>query len=192
MGNDKVKGQKGPGQKHLHSRISYLYQAAAYLANIESENEKVLQSVIEKERLGTSHMDRGQQEHDVEQGKPGFEYDLRKADTQVDREPGLVSAQQLPLSRLFINHLKAVSLKGQVRLTPEMKRSLCRRCDILLRPGSTSISTLENKSRGGKKPCADVLALTCVSCGSVKRFPIGAMRQPKRADRARKKDRSSD
>ena len=74
-------------------------------------------------------------------------------------------------------------MKSQIRLSPAIKRSLCKRCDALLVSGSDSTSRLENKSRGGKKPWADVLVVTCNSCGTVKRFPVGAKRQSKRAER---------
>lgn len=184
MGRDKAKGQKSPGQKHLHSRISYLYQAATYLASIENGYREGLQATVEeKEPYHMNQMHLGSPAKDVERAKLSSKTDSTKAGTEVKGGVGMTSIQQLPLPRLLTNHLKAVSLKGQVRLTPEMKRSICRRCDILLYPGYTSTSSLENKSRGGKKAWAEVLTLTCVSCGTVKRVPTGAKRQFRKADR---------
>lgn len=81
------------------------------------------------------------------------------------------------------SHLQAVSLKGQVHLSADVKRSVCKVCNAILIPGRTSKHTLENKSRGGKKPWADVLLIECIICGSKKRFPVGATRQQRKTDR---------
>ncbi|KAI0019889.1 hypothetical protein F4780DRAFT_780013 [Xylariomycetidae sp. FL0641] len=44
----------------------------------------------------------------------------------------------------------------------------------------TSSSVVENKSKGGKKPWADVLVITCHTCQGVKRYPVQAARQKRR------------
>lgn len=94
------------------------------------------------------------------------------------------SIDTLGRSRHLISQLRSVSLKGQIRLSQAMKHSICKRCDSLLVPGSTSSTRVENKSRGGKKPWADVLIVTCHSCSAVKRFPVGGKRQRRRPLRA--------
>ena len=96
----------------------------------------------------------------------------------------LSSMDTLGPSRHLISQLRSVSLKGQIRLSQAMKHSICKRCDALLVPGSTSSTRIENKSRGGKKAWADVLVVTCQSCSAVKRFPVGAKRQCRRHLRA--------
>lgn len=60
-----------------------------------------------------------------------------------------------------------------MRLDPSIKRTICKRCDSLLVPGVSSTNRIENPSKGGKKPWADVLVVECNACGAVKRFPVG-------------------
>jgi len=79
--------------------------------------------------------------------------------------------------------LQTVSRKGQVRLSAGLKRSVCKTCNAVLIPGCTAVHTLENESRGGKKPWADVLVSKCTICGSKGRFPVGAKRQKRKAER---------
>ncbi|KAF2005257.1 Rpr2-domain-containing protein [Amniculicola lignicola CBS 123094] len=97
------------------------------------------------------------------------------------------SLREVPASTLALqlgSHLRAVSLKGQVRLSAELKRSICKACNAILVPGRTCTQEIENKSKGCKKPWADVLVTTCRQCGSKKRHPFGATRQLSKAKRA--------
>lgn len=181
MAQDKAKTQKGFAQKHLHSRISYLYQAVTYLAKNADQPRVRIDCVNNKARR---------------QSKPGREFQCAVASSQAVSDEGLpVSpteqetwmrkmspdeggvSEEFALSRLLVVHLRAISLKSQIRLSPAMKHTICKRCDVLLVPGSTSTSYMENNSRGGRKPWADVLVTTCTGCGTAKRFPVGAKRQ---------------
>ena len=87
-------GQMGPGQKHLYSRTSYLYQAATYLASIESSPKSVSQTIVEEAELDADHMNMGEADQLVQSVKPGFEYDLRKTDIQDGETPDSISVQQ--------------------------------------------------------------------------------------------------
>lgn len=141
---------KGPGSvpnRPIYSRISYLYQAAAYLAN---------QSEL-KEPNSDTH---GPQP-------------TRKEKSDAKRA----------ISRRFITDLRSASLKSQIRLSPAMKQTICKFCDSLLVEGETSSAAIENQSKGGKKPWADVLVITCHTCGGMKRFPVQASRQKRRSIR---------
>jgi ribonuclease P protein subunit RPR2 len=64
-----------------------------------------------------------------------------------------------------------------------LKRTMCKRCNTILVHGSTATQTLDNTSKGGKKPWADVLVLECKLCGGKKRFPVGAKKQEKKSVR---------
>lgn len=137
----KAKGRKsgsGIPQKHLHSRISYLHQSAAYLASAEEMSRSLIPADSER---------------------------------QVHAAPFRKST--FTQSRHLLSQMRAVSLKAQIRLSPELKHSFCRRCNSLLAPGKTSNFRLTNNSRHGDKPWADVLVVTCGFCGAVRRFPIG-------------------
>jgi ribonuclease P protein subunit RPR2 len=50
--------------------------------------------------------------------------------------------------------------------------------------GSTCTNEVENKSKDGKKPWADVLVRRCATCGLEKRFPVAAKRQKRRSQRS--------
>lgn len=91
---------------------------------------------------------------------------------------------QSALALQLASHLRAVSLKAQIRLSPDMKRSICKKCNTVLIPGRTSTSLIENKSRGGRKPWADVLVIQCNFCGGQKRFPVGSTRQLPKSKRS--------
>ena len=96
-------------------------------------------------------------------------------------DPSKLQQRGLPL--LLTAQLQAVSQKAQIRLSHDMKRSICKACSTPLMPDTTSETRIENKSRAEKKPCADVLVIQCRNCHAEKRFPIGAQRQKRKAER---------
>jgi ribonuclease P protein subunit RPR2 len=168
----------GISHKHLYSRISYLYQAATYLMNARLDRglqttsepahcEPRPHTVPPNEETRDIRMDEAENLSSLEHNSP---------------ESGLKEA--LGPSCHLISHLRSVSLKGQIRLSLTLKHSICKRCDAILIPGNTSSVQVENKSRGGKKPWADVLVVTCRLCHAVKRFPVGAKKQCRRSQRA--------
>jgi len=93
-----------------------------------------------------------------------------------------VRSDYAPAASLLASDLKAVSLKAQIRISPAMKQSICKGCNTMLVDGSTCSSEVENKSRGGKKPWADVLVRRCNICGISRRYPTGT-RQKRRPHR---------
>lgn len=90
------------------------------------------------------------------------------------------------VSRQLLSDMRSVSLKVQIRHSPELKRTICRYCDTLQVEGQTCSSSVENNSKGGKKPWADVLVLNCLTCGNSKRFPVNTTRQLRKSLRAAK------
>ena len=183
MASEKARAHKGLLQKHLHSRISYLYQAAIYLSGTTGKAQ-ICESNSDKEKqLVNNHGEAaGMSEAASEQSLP------IAPSTQEEGTPGLgehsmLQAQSGALPRQLLTHLRAVSLKGQIRLSPNMKHSICKRCDLLLVPGNSATTYMENKSRGEKKPWADVLVITCNACGTAKRYPVGAKRQLRKEKR---------
>jgi ribonuclease P protein subunit RPR2 len=152
---------KGVPNKHLHARTTFLYQAATYLT---------LQAAIDT------------QEHSKEK---------TEAANQALTGGSVHVRPQSALALQLGSHLRAVSLKGQVRLSTDLKRTLCKTCNTILIPGQTSTQTVENESKGERKPHADVLVVECNFCKSKKRFPIGVARQQKKAKRASNKKASS-
>lgn len=174
-------------QKHLRARISYLYQAATYMQNIvDGKTSLLFQSASEDIPSKANHRGLLQpstlRSEEISHSTPPVQISGELKNQQKDKT---VTPKGLGQTRQFINHLRGVSLKGQIRLASTVKHSLCKRCDSLLVLGSTSTNDIENKSRGGEKPWADVLVVTCNACGSKKRFPIGVKRQPQRTVRGK-------
>ncbi len=153
--------------KLLHSRISYLYQAAAYLS-------------VQREPSTTSS------QHKAEV----LSCTQVTSKTDASTELRSFSNSQLPcthsLQRKLVSDLKDVSLKMQIRLSPAMKHTMCKRCDTLILDSTTCTTEVENKSRNGMKPWADVLVKRCSNCGCERRFPVSVDRQSRRPHRISK------
>lgn len=98
------------------------------------------------------------------------------------------AGQAKPIStgaaRRLVTDLRAVSLKTRIRLSPAIKQTMCKYCDGLLIEGETCITAIENKSKGARKPWADVLVRKCLACRNVKRYPLNSARQKRKSLRA--------
>lgn len=106
------------------------------------------------------------------------------AEVARDKEDDSIETQRhSPLALELGSDLQQVSRKGQLRLAVDLKRSMCKSCNTVLIPGRTLTQSIENPSKGGKKPWADVLVVVCLICGGKKRFPVGATKQLKKAKR---------
>lgn len=173
---------RGVPNKHLHARISFLSQAATYLALQQNQSPQISHPLQNGMDVETSRPTKGQ----ASGGSVSFE----RVEDGVALNKSSISSQGLP--QLLANNLRAVSLKGQVRLSHRLKRSLCKVCNATLVAGSTSQSRVENGSKGGKKPWADVLVITCKACQAEKRFPVGAQRQIKKSARMSREHQKSD
>jgi ribonuclease P protein subunit RPR2 len=146
--------------KALHSRVSYLYQAATYLAAQQRHSSAAKSDSDETEDAkgnGNAIV--------VEKPSANSEFTLQ------------------PVSRRLISDLREVALKVQIRVSPTLKQSICKNCDTLLVDGSTCSNVVENKSKGVKKPWADMLVRRCNVCGFQRRFPLAAKRQKRRPHR---------
>ncbi|KAH6103225.1 hypothetical protein HBI69_201480 [Parastagonospora nodorum] len=161
----KVKPQKSKGipSKHLHARTTFLYQAATYLTLQTTSNKTTATRILESDE------------------------DWNSAQTCSEHVPS-----HSPLALQLGSDLQQVTRKAQLRLSVDLKRSLCKRCNTVLIPGRTATQSVENLSKGGEKPWADVFVLACMTCDGRKRFPVGAKRQDtKKARRAVIKDTAS-
>ena len=154
VGKVKSKGAGKPPNKAMHSRVSYLYQAATYLATIEPAPSNVQIKNV-----------------------------TRSTNTEI-KTSSESETQLQPASRRLVSDLRDVSLQAQLRMSPTMKHSICKNCDTLLIDGSTCTSEVENKSKGGKKPWADILLRRCNTCGLARRYPMAAERQKRRPQRS--------
>ncbi len=180
--------------KHLHSRISYLFQAAQYLSAQPLLSQHTVetkeQGVGQPRGTGTSDADGGCDLRSDNTRSLPLVIDSRATPTS-EMETGTKSPQNVALlanppcslPSQLVSHLRAISLKCQIRLSTSMKRSICKCCCTILIPGQTARHRIDNRSRGGRKPWADVLVIHCNVCGTEKRFPVGASTQSSRAKR---------
>lgn len=150
----KQKLNTGVQNKIIYSRASYLYQAADYLARRAREGQ-----------------------HPPDNQAPEGKQAVHGA--QIEQRQKAIGN----LSRQVICDMRAVSLKAQIRQGTSLKRTICKFCDTLQIEGETCRSIIENQSKGGRKPWADVLVIKCNTCGNAKRFPVSAPRQQRRAVR---------
>lgn len=108
---------------------------------------------------------------------------VEQLETQKSAQRGPVSPTCSGLALQLASDLHTVSRKGQVRLSSDLKRTICKTCYTALIPGRTATQTIENESKGGKKSWADVLVILCTRCGTKKRFPVGVNPQKKKSER---------
>ncbi|KAI9721308.1 MAG: hypothetical protein M1812_002470 [Candelaria pacifica] len=179
--------------KHLHSRLSYLFQAAQYLSaqSILAQRcvEAKEQPVGQPQGIETFRPDDdcGLQSENTERLPPTGD---NRAPSTSREEPRTKSTQNVvllaraphSLSSQLLSHLRAISLKSQIRLSGSVKRSICKCCSALLVPGQTACYQIDNSSRGSRKPWADVLVIQCNVCGTGKRYPVGATKQDRRCE----------
>lgn len=164
--------KKVPGvpNKASYCRLSFMYQAATYLAAVSADQSQASdQAALQKT------------DPDIR-----MEIDGQDVDHSNAEKNRRTATQTRNMSHRVLADFRSVSLKSQIRVSPAMKRTICKFCDTLLVEGQTCASTVENPSKGGRKPWADVLVMTCHTCHHVKRFPVNAPRQPRRPLRTAK------
>lgn len=173
--------------RHLYARISYLYQASTYLSIIAADRQHPVSGqhsadVISSGGKSGQHSvcSSGANSTDQPQTNPA------EGPKSEERLSSLQSCGNMALSRYLTSQLRDVSLKGQIRLSSNIKQSICWRCQSVLIPGRSSTATIENLSRLKRKSWADVLVIQCNACGSQKRFPVGVQRQPRKDRRSPK------
>lgn len=180
MGKANKKTAMGPSQKHLYSRISFLHQAASYLSSVTDD-------VQGKKAISANGDQAEKNEKTASTGTAGILKNQAPHSSKEPGEPNPTSSIRKPsspaLSRLYASQSRTIARKATIRLTPDMKHSICKTCDSILLPGTTSSTFVENLSRGGRKPWADMLVVICNACGAVKRFPVGAKRQRRKTER---------
>lgn len=196
----KEKTKIGVPNRHLHARISYLQQAATYLAtaHISSDQPGAAKDV-------TQGGDSAGTETTTIRGAVGAplstspvagpyretrttpkNYEKETQDSLVIQQP---SSGGLPL--LLSSHMAQVARKSQIRLDPSVKHAVCKRCSTPLVEGQTCRKSMENVSNG-RKPHADLLVLQCLACGAEKRWPVGARRQERKTRRVRGTEKPND
>ncbi|GLB03350.1 hypothetical protein AtubIFM57258_007928 [Aspergillus tubingensis] len=185
MAKAKAKGKKdsaGGAHSHIRARIDYLYNAATFLQSIRKPSPQKLSASQQNDQMDEA------EDGAKLQGTERIVPQMVESDVSPANEPtkpiNPSTTQRLPqLSRVYMSQMRGVSLKSQLRLPIDVKRSFCKRCDTLLIPGVTCTQDIKNASRGRKKPWADVLVVCCSTCRTEKRFPQTDKRSKKLSER---------
>lgn len=74
-----------------------------------------------------------------------------------------VAPQNLPLANRYVEMATKLATRHRVRLAPQWKRLVCRRCKSLLFPGRTSRVRMKQDRRPHT-------VVTCLRCGTIKRY----------------------
>ncbi|KAH8431569.1 ribonuclease P Rpr2/Rpp21/SNM1 subunit [Aspergillus melleus] len=190
----KVKGKKGSAggvNSHIRARLNYLHAAATYLQTGEIPSKRPT--------------DLGPRESAEAEDKESKSVSARivpqvvSNDVAMSEEPLCTKSTPVRaptshnsrLSRVLISHMRGVSLKSQLRLPVDVKRSFCKRCESHLVPGVNSTQEVRNDSRGRSKPWADVLVVRCTTCGTEKRFPQTEKRSQKLPERRKMQEQTA-
>lgn len=180
--------KKGVPNKHLHARIAYLHQAANYLTaqSLTTRQSGVQPTPGEDTQSNEQH---APQSHAAIHPPGTLATDSSTSQANKQPSPGQPSTATfnpppsgLPLQ--LTTHMSIIAQKAQIRLSKDLKHSICKICNSPLLEGQTCTRTTENLSKGGRKPWADVLVVKCLACGACKRFPVGARKQKRKALRA--------
>lgn len=186
---------KGKGKNvngHLRARLDYLQKAAAYLqsTSISSKQQQAQHANNENNTSDEKADIHSNSLRTVPLSLHGnaaaatAENDLDNVNHQTHQK----KSDHLPnFSRAYISQLRGISLKTQLRLPQELKRSICKRCDTILLPGVNCTEEVRNASREGKKPWADVRVFRCMTCGTEKRYPQTDRRSKKLGERQKEK-----
>lgn len=91
-------------------------------------------------------------------GKEGFE----RMNYLYQISNAALKNQNLPASTLYSQLMVNVSKKTVQRMEPEVKRTVCKRCNTFLQPGMTCKVRVKRK----------FLNVTCLVCATQKRFKL--------------------
>lgn len=91
---------------------------------------------------------------------------------QISNQFYLAHPEYQALSRGYNRNLDLIAKKTVIKLSPHIKRTLCKKCNTMLIPGLTMSMYIENLSKQ-KSQHNDVFVNKCLNCGKCKRFPVG-------------------
>lgn len=175
----KAKAQKEAknAKSHLKARLDFLRRAAEYLHNTAINSDRAKNATTDS----ASDINTGASTE--QRTTPATDIDDDPKTTTATRSQCITRKPLTNLARMSVSQMRGVSLKTQTRLPVPVKRSYCKKCDTLLTPGVSSEHEIKNSSRGRKKPWADVLVVSCLVCGTEKRFPQTERRSRKLQER---------
>jgi len=85
-----------------------------------------------------------------------------------------VVREEPELADRYVELARRIAMKARVRLPPEYKRLVCKRCKRFIVPGLTCRVRLQPR----REPH---IAITCLRCGGIYRIPIKGRRSKRKA-----------
>ncbi|GME69987.1 hypothetical protein B5S31_g1572 [[Candida] boidinii] len=93
-------------------------------------------------------------------------------DSAIDEENDRTECFDI-LSRVYLKGMNNVSKKTVLKLSPNIKRTICKKCQrSLILPGANHSNVRMINHSKKQNPENDILEISCY-CGKVKRFPVG-------------------
>ncbi|KAJ2720424.1 Ribonuclease P protein subunit p21 [Coemansia sp. Benny D115] len=138
-----AKGDKGPKSgtlpnRELYERMNFLFQTSQFLAALAGNANKDTTS---------------QQASDT---------DAAAVVAAADRQASLI-----PLARFYSKEMRTIARKSVLRMSPHMRREICRVCATPLLPGVSCIKRVKGKGHGRR------VVTTCTYCGNSARLMVG-------------------
>ena len=86
------------------------------------------------------------------------------------------------LAQRYVDLAKRIVEKSKVRIPPQYKRLICKKCGRLIIPGSTSRIRLRQR----REPH---LTITCLRCQGIYRIPLRGREKPRQEQRLREAEK---
>lgn len=100
----------------------------------------------------------------IEEKKQDFSTEINQNRINYLYQLSTIIADECPgLSSIYNSILKGLSQKSLLKIDPEIKRNICKRCNTMLIPGKTVTCRIIKKSKGSIK-------WSCTFCGKSKIF----------------------
>lgn len=183
-----------PNMLHYH-RINFLYQASHLLMNTHmqmKEQEQLYASLTEPATttttietnksntcLNESNHGGGNDDDDVPMTSVEEETTETETEPSVQHQHTILNAKQV--SQHYSRTLSKISAKNVLRLHSDMKRTLCKKCHLLLIAGETCSVRISNK----RNRC--YMIVTCGQCGTFRRYMLNDGNQKKKQTTTTKK-----
>ncbi|OBZ71023.1 Ribonuclease P protein subunit p21 [Grifola frondosa] len=132
--------------RDIIQRLNFLYQASTYLNFINPDP-----------KASTSGLSAP-----PEQSGPGKKTKRQKREEKSKTRHPTTAAD---LSRSYVQSMRIIGQKTMVRMDPSIKRTLCKNCNTVLIPGTTSTVRI--------KPCPShghAVVYTCLACSTARRI----------------------
>ncbi|EMD37650.1 hypothetical protein CERSUDRAFT_123546 [Gelatoporia subvermispora B] len=140
--------------RDILQRMNFLYQASAYLNSISPSREPQ-----PSQSQDTSTYTPGS----VPSSQVGQPAGKRKQPKKLRiRHPTTTHE----LARSYVDSMRSIGQKTTVKMDPAVKRTLCRKCDVVLIPGVSATVRVKSSSSHGH-----AMSYTCMTCKTIRRIP---------------------